>query len=122
MKRSESRNSRRSNRFSTTRSMATSSMHDTNGPPGKIPLGDQITLGPIQKYKKYDVFPWDFVIHIIIVLLTTLQILAMVETTGGYSRNQANLFFTKFLASPDDNDDVVSFIIKTNCRTCLGYV
>ena len=73
----------------------------------EMPLADQITMGPIQKYKRYNVFPWEFIIHICIVMMTTLQILAMIETTGGYSRNQTNFFFYKFLATEDDNDDVV---------------
>ncbi len=47
-----------------------------------IPIADQITMGPLQKYKKYgklcdlmsdlDVFPWDFMIHLCIVVMTTL--------------------------------------------------
>ncbi len=75
-----------------------------------MPLADQLTMGPIQKYKYYNVFPWDFIIHVLIVFMTTLQILAMIETTGGYSRNQANLFYYRFLANEKDNDDVVSSI------------
>jgi len=70
-----------------TQSMATSAMQETVDNQIEMPLADQITMGPIQKYKKYNVFPWEFIIHICIVMMTTLQILAMVETTGGYSRN-----------------------------------
>ena len=54
-------------------------------------------MGPIQKYRIYskhwainsslDVFPWEFMVHLSIVIFTTLQILAMNETTGNYSRN-----------------------------------
>ena len=48
-------------------------------------------------------FPWDLMIHLGIVIFTTIQIMAMVETTGAYSRAQANLFYQKFLKE-DDND------------------
>lgn len=41
-------------------------------------------------------------IHVCIVILTTTQILTMVQTTGSYSRSQANLFFYKFLNHDDD--------------------
>lgn len=53
-----------------------------------------------------DVFPWDLMIHLCIVVMTTLQILAMVETTGSYSRNKSNFFHMKFLCN--DNDANVS--------------
>lgn len=43
-------------------------------------------------------------IHVIIVLLTTFQIMAVVETTGAYSLTQANLFYFNFLN--DEGDDV----------------
>jgi hypothetical protein len=77
-------------------------------------------MGPLQKYRRYNVFPWDLTIHLCIVFMTTLQILSMVETTGGYSRNQANLFFMKFLADQSDNDDVVSF--HSLLINCVGHL
>lgn len=47
-------------------------------------------------------FPWDLMIHLCIVFMTTLQIMAMVETTNAYSRRQANLLYFKFLNHDDD--------------------
>lgn len=83
-----------------------------------IPIHDRIKLGPLMKYKKYskleivkmyylDLFPWKLVIHCLIVMLTTLQVLAIVETTGSYSYTQANLFYFNFLNS--DGDEVMKF-------------
>lgn len=69
-----------------------------------IPLVDRIKLGPLSKYSRYGIFPWEFVIHLCIVFFTTFQILSMVQTTGAYSRSQANLFYYKFLNSDDDQD------------------
>eukprot|EP00347_Sterkiella_histriomuscorum_P022333 403330850 len=69
----------------------------------QIPLNDQIRMGALQKYKKYNLFPWKMIVHLIIVFLTTLQILAVVETTGGYSLTQSNLFYYSFLNSEGDD-------------------
>lgn len=65
---------------------------------------DRIRMGPLTKYQKYHVFPWELLIHLCIVCFSTLQIMAMVETTGAYSRGQANLFFFKMLNHDDDQD------------------
>ena len=54
------------------KSTASASMLETMEGTEDIPLADQITMGPIQKYKKYNVFPWDFAVHICIVIFTTL--------------------------------------------------
>ena len=78
------RRSRRSKRA--TRSMLASSMISAEGH-DYIPLVDQITMGPLQKYRIYNVFPWEFFVHLCIVIFTTLQICSMTETTGAYSRN-----------------------------------
>jgi hypothetical protein len=37
-----------------------------------IPLKDRIVLGPIDRYKKYGYFPWKFVVHILLTVLTSM--------------------------------------------------
>ena len=58
-----------------------------------------------------DVFPWEFMIHLGIVIFTTLQICSMVETTGSYSRNQTNLFHMRFMCDSDECDDNVRILL-----------
>ena len=36
-----------------------------------IPFEDDLVLGPLDKYEKYGKFPMKFLIHIIMLLLTT---------------------------------------------------
>ncbi len=83
------------------RSMLASSMISGDAGSNYIPLADQITMGPLQKYRIYskhkwicfytiiflDVFPWEFFVHLCLVIFMTLQICSMAETTGAYSRN-----------------------------------
>ena len=39
-----------------------------------ISLRDRIVLGPIDRYKKYNHFPWKLLIHILLVALTSIQV------------------------------------------------
>ena len=52
-------------------------------------------------------------IHLGIVIFTTLQICAMVETTGSYSRNQSNLFLMRFMCDSKECDDNVRISMIT---------
>ena len=37
----------------------------------EIPIKDKILLGPIDKYRKYNRFPWKYLFHIVVVVMTT---------------------------------------------------
>ncbi|MFO0118467.1 MAG: hypothetical protein ACK521_12930 [bacterium] len=37
----------------------------------EMPIKDKILLGPIEKYRKYNRFPWKFLFHIIMLVMTT---------------------------------------------------
>ena len=62
----------------------------------KMPLKAKVMLGPIQKYQLYskcnddltdiDKFPLKLIIHILLVVFTSLQVSLMVTQTGDYSR------------------------------------
>ena len=43
----------------------------------QISLRDKIVLGPIDRYKKYNHFPWKMLIHIALVFATSYQVLAL---------------------------------------------
>ena len=44
-----------------------------------ISLKDKIVLGPIDRYKKYNHFPWKFIIHILLIVITSMQVLTIIE-------------------------------------------
>lgn len=41
----------------------------------EMPIKDKILLGPIYKYRKYNRFPWKFLFHIIMLVMTTFQVI-----------------------------------------------
>ncbi len=41
----------------------------------EIPLKDSLFLSPIEKYKIYGRFPWKLIIHILLVIATTSQVI-----------------------------------------------
>ena len=45
---------------------------------------DNLTLGPIDKYIKYGIFPYKFVIHIILMFLTMWQVLLQILPSTDY--------------------------------------
>lgn len=44
-----------------------------------IPIRDKILLGPIDKYRKYNNFPWKFLLHILMIIATTFQVIYVVQ-------------------------------------------
>ena len=40
---------------------------------------DNLVLGPIDKYVKYNIFPWKFIVHIILMFLTAWQVLLQIH-------------------------------------------
>ena len=43
-----------------------------------ISIRDKIMLGPIDKYKKYNHFPWKFLLHMVLLAVTSYQVLSVV--------------------------------------------
>lgn len=70
-----------------------------------IPLKSKIILGPVQKYYLYNRFPWKFITHIILVTLTTLQVILFIENTGPYTRSANDFFLKKFLNSDENYNE-----------------
>ena len=50
-------------------------------------MRDKIVLGPIDRYKKYDHFPWKFIVHIMLILVTSMQVLTTVAVQTDYAYN-----------------------------------
>lgn len=75
-------------------------------------LKERLYMQPLDKYRVYDRFPWKLVIHILLVILTTCQVVLMVIPNGQYSYNQYiiwNKLFCNLEASSEDTDVTNSF-------------
>lgn len=57
------------------------------------PLVDKLLLGPLEKYEKYDKFPYKFVIHLLVLALSTAQILLVLSFTTGFARGVEPVWF-----------------------------
>jgi hypothetical protein len=72
-----------------------------------MPLLDKITMGPIQKYQKWNRYPWKMLIHIFLIALTTMQVLITIQADTNYSRTHSRLMDRIFL-TPEGSDDDLS--------------
>ena len=75
-------------------------------------LKERLYMPPLEKYLVYDKFPWKLVIHILLVILTTSQVVLMVIPNSQYSFNQYVIWIKLFCnlnAGQDDTDVSNSF-------------
>lgn len=77
--------------------VAQQSQSDSQQEVQDIPLKDRIVLGPIDRYKKYGYFPWKFVVHILLTVLTSVQILFIVDGQIDNSYFVLNNFYNNFM-------------------------
>ena len=57
----------------------------TQSTEGSIPFVDQLILGPIDKYEKHSKFPWKFLIHILMLFLTAIEVSVVVTSDIEFS-------------------------------------
>lgn len=67
----------------------------------EIPLVDKILLGPIDKYRKYNRFPWKFLLHIIMIIITTFQVLYVTTYSSNFAYNARLYWNFLFMTAPD---------------------
>ena len=58
-----------------------------------LPVGDELYLAPIQKYRLYNKFPYKLFIHSLLVVFTSLQILFLMKSKTTFTRSQERLFY-----------------------------
>jgi ABC-type phosphate/phosphonate transport system permease subunit len=68
-------------------------------------------LSPWQKWKKYNRVPWKVVLHALIFIVVTVQVLLAYVETSQYTRATHNTFESLFLATSDP--DVTSVTMHT---------
>jgi hypothetical protein len=84
----------------------------------EMPLLDKITMGPIEKYQKWNRYPWKMVVHIMLIALTTLQVVITIESdsnytstysTGSSSQNEKyNRLMDRVFLTPEGGGDEIS--------------
>ncbi len=77
----------------------------------EMPLKDSLFLSPIEKYKIYGRFPWKMVIHILLVIATTVQAIMTISERTQYTRSQERILYNMFISDSDKTD--VDFARKT---------
>jgi len=75
-------------------------------------LKERLYMPPLEKYRVYDKFPWKLVIHVLLVILTTAQVVLLVLPNGQYSYNQYiiwNKLFCNIDAEASDTEVTNSY-------------
>ena len=53
----------------------------------ELTFKDRIILGPVDRYKKYNIFPWKFVIHVVSLIVVSYQATTIVGIQVDFSYN-----------------------------------
>ena len=64
-------------------------------------------MGPIDRYKKYDHFPWKFLLHIFVIVITSFQVFTLVNIQTDFAYNAQDQWNKMFMYS-SWNDAITS--------------
>ena len=53
----------------------------------EITFRDRIILGPVDRYKKYNIFPWKFIIHLVSLIVCSYQAQTIVGIQADFAYN-----------------------------------
>ncbi|CAK84973.1 unnamed protein product (macronuclear) [Paramecium tetraurelia] len=65
----------------------------------------KLTLSPLQKYELYNQFPWQMILHTLLIVFTTVQVLNVLDQLTAQSRAQHMIFKNILLGLEEDNDE-----------------
>jgi hypothetical protein len=77
-----------------------------------ISLGDRVRLSPFEKWKKFKIFPWLFVLHLLLIVATTAEATSIVNATENHARVQQQVFSSILLGNDDGSNTVPFYSIK----------
>ena len=60
-------------------------------------------MGPIDRYKKYNHFPWKFLLHIVVIAVTSFQVFNMVNIQTDFAYNAQDQWLDRFMTSNWNN-------------------
>ncbi|KRX02609.1 hypothetical protein PPERSA_11949 [Pseudocohnilembus persalinus] len=66
---------------------------------------ETIKLSPFEKYQQFGHFPWKFILHLILIFMTTYQIEKVFEQRVNYNGPQYKVFRNLFLEEVSDRED-----------------
>lgn len=79
-------------------------MNDTkDGQP--MDLKDDLYLSPFEKYRIYGIFPWGFFLSLLMLVLTTSEVIFVINVNANYSYQQIILWNRIFLNDDADGSD-----------------
>jgi len=81
-------------------------------------IREKIELSPIEKYMKFNRFPWKLVIHIALLVFTTIQAINMVELAASYQKPMLQVF-KYILMNSTDQDFTQTFYTLSDFRDHL---
>ena len=68
--------------------------------------GNNKEIDPITKYVKYGVFPMQLIVHLMLVVFTTFQVVLIVANDNNYSRAQERVMYNMFIDLSVDQTEV----------------
>jgi hypothetical protein len=51
-----------------------------------LPLKDKIMMGPLDKYQKYNRFPWKMIVHLLLIIASTTLVFLINSSEGQHYR------------------------------------
>ncbi len=83
---------------------------------------ERITLSPFEKYRRFDLFPWKFVIHLILIFLCTYQSLKIVSIDDKHTRIQEEVFSTIYLQTDDGSNHAPFYSLSDFTDVFFGVI
>ncbi|CAD8150420.1 unnamed protein product [Paramecium pentaurelia] len=66
----------------------------------------KLTLSPLQKYELYNQFPWQMILHTLLIVFTTIQVLNVLDQQTAQSRAQHIILKNILLGLEEDSDEL----------------
>ena len=85
------------------------------GPDNGMTFKSRILLGPIKKYYVFGRFPIEFVLHLALVIVSSMQLIILNKTNNVYSLAQRMAFYNIFL-DPEFEVDEINLDRKKNLQ------
>lgn len=76
-------------------------------------LKDKLSLGPIEKYKKFGVFPGKLVIHIALLFITAFEVAQIVTPQTQFQASIDVFFLRQFMGDAEIASDDFAYIFSS---------
>ena len=83
---------------------------------------ERVTLSPFEKYVRFNRFPWKFIFHLLLVILSTYQALKIVSIQDKHTRVQEQVFSTIYLQNEDGTSNYPYYSLVEFSDTFFGIL